>query len=154
MLIKKKGEVPYEWFDSEEKVNETHLPSQHDFYSELQKKSLSDEDYHHVLHVWDHFEFPTFQEYMEFYMCLDVVLLQCIFDKCRNPAQEKYGTLDPVCYISLPALALDAALQMTGIELQLFTEEDGLYYILEKGIRAGITTATKHAKETEDSSIM
>ena len=88
-------------------------------------------------------------------MCLDVVLLQCIFEKFRNSAQANYGNLDPVRYISLPALAWDAALQMTGIELQLLIEADGLYYILEKGIRGGITTATKrHAKETENSSII
>ena len=154
-LIKKKGEFPYEWFDSEEKLNETQLPSQQEFYSELQKKSLSDEAYQHVLNVWEHFEFQTFQEYMEFYMCLDVVLLQCIFEKFRTSAQANYGNLDPVRYLSLPALAWDAALQMTNIELQLLTEEDGLYYILEKGVRGGITTATKrYAKETENSSII
>ena len=154
-LIKKKGEFPYEWFDSEEKLNETQLPLQQECYSALQKKSLSDEAYQHVLNVWEHFEFQTFQEYMEFYMCLDVVLLQCIFEKFRTSAQANYGNLDPVRYLSLPALAWDAALQMTNIELQLLTEEDGLYYILEKGIRGGITTATKrHAKETENSSII
>ena len=154
-LVKKNGEFPNEWFDSEEKLNETQLPSQQEFYSELQKKSLSDEAYQHVLIVWEHFEFPTFQEYMEFYMCLDVVLLQCIFKKFRTSAQANYGNLDPVHYLSLPALAWDAALQLTDIELQLLSEEDGLYYILEKGIRGGITTATKrYAEETEESSIL
>ena len=154
-LIKKKGEFPYEWFDSEEKLNETQLPSQQEFYSELQKKSLLDDAYQHVLNVWEHFEFQTFQEYMEFYMCLDVVLLQCIFEKFRTSPQANYGNLDPVLYLSLPALAWDAALQMTDIELQLLTEEDGLYYILEKGIRGGIRTATKrYAEETENSSII
>ena len=88
-------------------------------------------------------------------MCLDVVLLQCIFEKFRNSTQANYGNVDPVCYISLPALAWDAALQMTCIELQLLTKEDGLYYILEKGICGGITTVTKHhAEETENSSII
>ena len=43
-LVKKKGAFPYESFDSEEKLHETQLPSQQDFYSELQKKQLSDED--------------------------------------------------------------------------------------------------------------
>ena len=154
-LIKKKGEFPYEWFDSEENLNETQLPSQQEFYSELQNNSLSDEAYQLVVNVWEHFEFTTFQEYMEFYMCLDVVLLQCTFEKFRTSAQASYGNVDPVRYLSLPALARDAALQMTGIELQLLTEEDGLYYILKKGIRGGITTATKrHAEETENSSII
>ena len=154
-LIRKKGEFPYDWFDSEEKLNETQVPSQQDFYSELQKTSISDEAYQHAVNVWEHFEFPTFHEYMEFYMCLDGVLLQCIFENFRNSAQATYGNSDPVRYISLPALAWDAALQMTGIKLQLLTEEDGLYYILEKGIHGGITTATKrHAEETENSTII
>ena len=154
-LVKKKGEFPYEWFDSEEKLYETQLPSQQDFYSELQEKSLSDEDYQHALNVWDHFEFSIFNEYMEFYMCLDVVLLQFIFEKYRNSTQSNYGNFDPARYLSLPALAWDATLQMTGIKLQLLTEEDGLYYILKKGIRGGTTTVTKRAaKETETSSIL
>ena len=83
--------------------------------------TTQDEDYQHALNVWDYFEFSIFKEYMEFYMCLDVVLLQCIFEKFCNSTQSTYGNLDPVCYLSVPALAWDATLQMTGIELQLLT---------------------------------
>ena len=101
-LVKKKGEFPYEWVDSEEKLYETQLPSQQDFYSELQKKSLSDEDHHHAVNVWEHFEFSICTEYMEGYTCLDVVLLQCIFETFRNSTQSNYGNLDPVCYLTLP----------------------------------------------------
>ena len=70
------------------------MPSQQEVYSELQKKSLSDEAYQHVLNVWEHFDFTTFQEYMEFYMCLDVVLLQCIFEKFCTSAQANYDHSD------------------------------------------------------------
>ncbi len=48
----KKGFFPYEYVDSLHKLNDTRLPPQEAFYSELKKKGISDEDYAFCQKVW------------------------------------------------------------------------------------------------------
>ena len=50
-LMMKKGVFPYDWFDSIEKLEETHLPSKEEFYSKLDDKDISDEEYEHAKNV-------------------------------------------------------------------------------------------------------
>ena len=38
-----------------------------------------------MLDVWEHFDFGKFGEYMEMYMELDVILLQCVVEKLHKP---------------------------------------------------------------------
>ena len=46
----------YEYMDSWEKFDETALPPKKDFYSNLNLKDISDEDYAHAQKVWDVFK--------------------------------------------------------------------------------------------------
>ena len=56
-----------------------------------------------------------------------------------------YG-LDPCHYFTAPAMAWDAALKMSNVELQLITDYD-MYLMIEKGIRGGISVIShRHAK--------
>ena len=48
-LIKRKGFYPYEYMDTEEKLNETKLPPREAFYSKLSGKGISKEDYINML---------------------------------------------------------------------------------------------------------
>ena len=54
-LIKRKGFYPYEYMDTEEKLNETKLPPREAFYSRLSGRGISKEDYKHALNVWNAF---------------------------------------------------------------------------------------------------
>ena len=49
---------------------------------------------------------------------------------------EKYG-LDPAHYYTAPGLSWDALLKMTGVELELLTDQD-MHLFIEKGMRSGI----------------
>ena len=54
--------------------------------------------------------------------------------------------MDAAWYYTAPGLAWDAALKMTGVELELLTDPDMLLMI-EKGIRGGISIISKrHGK--------
>ena len=44
-LIKQKGVFPYDWFDSEEKLEFPSLPERKDFDSVLRNEACSEEDY-------------------------------------------------------------------------------------------------------------
>ena len=50
----RKGVYPYDYMDSFDKFN-SQLPSKEDFYSILNDKHISKEDYQHVQNVWNTF---------------------------------------------------------------------------------------------------
>ena len=45
VMLLRKGVYPYEYMDSWERFNETSLPTQKDFYSELTLEDITDKDY-------------------------------------------------------------------------------------------------------------
>ena len=69
------------------------------------------------------------------YVKSDTLLLEDNFENFRKACIETYE-LDPVHFISLPALAWQACLKKTEVELELLTDYDMLLMI-EGGIRGG-----------------
>ena len=59
----------------------------------------------------------------------------------ENFAKKNYE-LDPAHFFTVPGMAWDAMLKMTGIKLELLEDVDMLLMI-EKGIRGGISNAFK-----------
>ncbi|XP_057312843.1 uncharacterized protein LOC130654274 [Hydractinia symbiolongicarpus] len=113
------------------------------FYSKLNMKKISDNDYKHGQKVWKCIT-PEGAEvnigdYHNVYLVADVLLLTDIFQGFRGVCQENYK-LDPTPFYSAPGLAWKAALKYTGIKLELLTDPDMLL-MFEKGIRDGITQA-------------
>ena len=51
--MRHKGEYPYEYMDGWKKFEETSLPPKDAFYSQLNMKSISDEDHEHAKQVWN-----------------------------------------------------------------------------------------------------
>ena len=65
--------------DNLEKSNETPLPDKETFYSELNKESITGEDYAHAQKVWNVFEIKNLGEYHDLYVkvihfCLEMCL--------------------------------------------------------------------------------
>ena len=136
-LVKQKGFYPYEYMDTIEKFKETNPPPQKAFNSKLSGFKIKDEDYKHVLNVWETCNMKTMLDYHELYNQSDVLLLADVFENFRDLCLKIYG-LDPVHYYTAPGLAWDACLKITNIELDLLTDPDMLLMI-EKGIRGGIS---------------
>ena len=68
-----------------------------------------------------------------------------IFEKFINACLE-YNWLDPFHYFSGPGFSWNAMLKMTGIELELISDNDMRLFI-EKGLRGGISYIAKiHSK--------
>ena len=136
-LLKQKGFYPYEYMDNIEKLKDTKPPPQKAFYSKLTGNKISNNNYNHVLKVWETLKMKNLKEYHEVYNKTDVLLLADVFEKFRNICLKNYG-LDPVYYYTAPGLAWDAMLKMTGVKLELLTNIDMLLMI-EKGIRGGVS---------------
>ena len=85
------------------------------------------------------------RDYHDLYLESYVLLLADVFDNFRNVCLKNYK-LDPAWYYTSPGIAWDAALKITGIELELLTDPDMLLMI-EKGIRGGVSMISKrHGK--------
>ena len=83
--------------------------------------------------------------YHDLYLESDVLLLADVFENFRNVCLKNYK-LDPAWYYTSPSIAWDAALKMTGVELELLTDPDMLLMI-EKGVRGGVSMISKrHGK--------
>ena len=147
-LIKQKGFYPYEYMDTEEKFNNTKLPSREVFYSKLSGKGISEKDYKHACNVWNTFKMKTFKDYHKLYNETDVLLLADVFENFRNLCLKIYR-LDPVYYYTAPGLAWDACLKMTNINLELLSDPNMLL-MFEKGIRGGISIISNRYGEANN----
>ena len=140
-LIKRKGVYPYEYMDSIERFKENKLPSKESFYSSLNDKNISDEDYAHAKKVWGAFRMEYLKDYHELYNKTDVLLLADVFENFRDICTKIYK-LDPAHYFTAPGLSWDACLKMTGVRLELLTDVDMLLMV-EEGIRGGVSMVSK-----------
>ena len=144
-LLKRKGVYPYDYMNSFEILSETTLPPIESFYSELNKSSISEDNYTQAQNVCETFEMETLQDYHDLYLKTDVLLLADVFENFRDVCKENYG-LDPAWYYTDPGLAWDAALKVTKVELELLADPDMLLMI-EKGIRGGVSMiSTRYGK--------
>ena len=128
--------------DSFDRFNEAGLPSKEAFYSELNLCGISENDYRHAQRVFEQLQCRDLGEYHDAYLCSDVLLLVDAFENFRDTCQENY-CLDPPFLYTSPALAGQAALKKTGVELELLADEKMLL-MFEKGIRGGICQAKTH----------
>ena len=135
-LMAKKGVYPYDYMDSFQKFKEQ-LPSKEEFYSILNDKHISDEDYKHAQNVWNKFNLKNMGEYHDLYLASDILLLADVFENFRKTCL-KYYKLDPCHYFTSPGLSWDAMLKMTNIKLELMTDID-MFQFIEKGLRGGIS---------------
>jgi hypothetical protein len=62
-LLLKKGVYPYEHVDNVTMFDETELPLQDAFYSQLNECGLTDKEYEHACKVWEAFGCKTFRDY-------------------------------------------------------------------------------------------
>ena len=143
-LMARKGVYPYDYMDSFEKFNSP-LPTKEEFYSILNNKDISAEDYEHAKNVWNTFSLKNMGEYHDLYLKSDILLLVDVFENFRKTCLEYYK-LDPCHYFTSPGLSWDAMLKMTDIKLELMTDID-MFQFIEKGMRGGISyIANRHGK--------
>ena len=141
ILLLKKGLYPYEHMDSIDKFNETALPCIEKFYSKVQSKNISNNEYKHAKKVWKHFEIKTLGDYHNLYVQVDTAQLSDVFENFRSLYLKEYQ-LDPAYFVSTPSSAFEAMLKITKAKIELFTDIN-MVLMTEKGIRGGLTQVIK-----------
>ena len=133
-----------------DRFEETALPSQDSFFSKLSGCPCSDSEYTHATRVRDAFGCETIAHCHDIYLQLDVLLLADVFKKFRKTCLDFYK-LDPLHYYTTPALAWDADLRMSRVDLHLISDKD-MYHFVENSIRGGISMiSTRHAQANNPS---
>jgi len=85
------------------------------------------------------------QQYHDFYLTTDVLLLTDVFESFRRTMLNAHG-LDCLHFASLPSMTLQMALKITDVELDLITDPD-MYLMFESGIRGGVSyVSQRHAR--------
>ena len=146
-LIKRKGVFPYAYFDALAKLDETRLPSIDKFKNDLTGEDCSADEYSHAQLAWSKFNCRTFGDYMIAYLKLDVFLLADVFEEFRRVALDE-DKLDPVHFVSLPAMSFKSAFKMTKETIHLLSDPE-MYNLFERGIRGGLTFVNKHFIKSE-----
>lgn len=163
-LMISKGVYPYDFIDSYEKLNRTHLPKRKEFNSVLYNSKCSKADYIRACNVWKKFNCKTFLDYHNLYLTADVLLLADIWENFRSVCYKVYN-LDCEYYYTAPGLSWDAMLKYTKVKLELLTDI-AMFEFVESGIRGGLSQIShryakannkymkKYEKSKEDSYIV
>ena len=109
-MLLRKGVYPHEYMDEWEKINETALPEEEEFYSILNMVNITDADYMHAKRFCSDFKRKTFGENCNFYVKSDTLLLTDVFQNFRKICLKIYHS-DSVTFLSAPGLAWQAALK-------------------------------------------
>ena len=80
--------------DRWDKFEKKRLPSISEFYSKWNMTGISKKDYQHACKVWNDFGLKNMDDYQDFYLETDVILLANVFESFRKVCLDNYG-LDP-----------------------------------------------------------
>ena len=143
-MVNRKGEFPYEWFDSPARFNEP-IPGPEAFASTLRSApGLSEKEYESMMEVCRAYGLKNFGEFHDLYLKRDVYGVADFFEQFREMGISGYG-LDPAHFMGTPGFAWDAMLLKTGVKLQLVNQS--MYEFFERGIRGGIChSALRHCQ--------
>ena len=90
ILLMRKGVYPYEYMDNWERFDETSLPNEESFYSNLNMENIDDIDYRHGNNVFKRFKLKKLGEYHDLYVQSNTLLLADVFENFRNTCIKVY----------------------------------------------------------------
>ena len=90
--------------DGWKKFEKTKLPPESAFYSELNMKGISDQDYEYAKQVWNIMEKKTLGCFHYTYLKADVSQLEDVFKTFQNTCLKHYK-LDPAYFYTTPKVA-------------------------------------------------
>ncbi|KAE9536960.1 hypothetical protein AGLY_006767, partial [Aphis glycines] len=117
-LVTRKLAYPYEYINCSEKFDETCLPPTENFYSSLNDKNVTIDEYENSQKIWKVFNIQNLREFTKLYNLIDSTLH------------------------TTPGFAWDCMLRMTKVKLDLLTDIDQIL-MFESGIRGDLSQCSQ-----------
>ena len=151
-LLYRKGVFPYNYVTSLQVLKQTtNLPAKEEFYNDMTKSHITDEEYSFAQKVWNEFGCQTLEDYLRVYLLTDVLTLADCFEAHRTNCLQNYD-LDPVHYFSNAHYTLDAFLRKSESTIELLTDLN-LYLYFSRGIRGGLSCVSHRLAIANNSQI-
>ena len=137
-LLLRKGVYPYSFATSLSRLETAAtLPPIEAFTNDIGSGGISTSDYRHAQTVYSTFGCKTMLEYTMLYLATDTYLLAEAVTSLRNTLHREFA-LDLCQYFSLPMLAKDLMLKLTGVKIELLTDPE-MAAMVRSGIRGGVS---------------
>ena len=144
-LLCRKQVFPYNMVTSQEALLINELPEKSQFYDDIKKEDISEQDWQHACDVWRTFECKTLEDFLRIYLSVDVLTLGELFENYRKMSHEDFS-LDPTYYFSLAHFSFNAMLKYTNVEFELIQDLE-IYNFIRANIRGGLTfVGTRYAE--------
>ena len=111
------------------------MPDRKDFFNDLTKQDITDDDWTFINHLWETFQLKNLRELHNLYMETDVILLADVMEEFRIMSMTKYR-LDPVHFNTCPGLSWSACMRLTGQELEIPTDPK-MHLFFDRGLTGG-----------------
>jgi hypothetical protein len=144
----RKGDFPYEYMDSIDRLKEKHLPSKANFSSALKGTEISEDNYQRALFVFNKFGCKSIGDYMKLYCQSDVYLLADVWNNFCEETFDSFQIHPESNYLTLPGFAFDCfkktIFNKDGTCLTLLDEsKKKAYEDIDNGIRGGSVMLNK-----------
>lgn len=146
--VTKKQFLPYDYFTSFEVLDETDFPVKEAFYNKMLDKNISEEDYKFAKNMYERLGCKKLIDYVKFYLFCDCILFLDCFEYFRKLIRKTFK-LECWAYVSLPSMALDAALLVTKEEVPLL-ENSEMISFFTRGRRGGLCVGNTHYFEANN----
>ena len=147
-----KAIFPYTFFTSFDVLQSTtDLPPISAFYNDLTERECSREAYASAQEAWNSIGCHTLEEYLIYYLKLDVAGLADIFETFRRDVFQA-SELDATHYFGSPGLSLAWFFKHTGARPDML-KDPAMYEMFEHGIRGGMTVVNIHEATTDTSNV-
>ena len=97
---------------SYDSMNNTLIPSREQCIDDMKGEMMPQDEYDHMMKLWNTFEINTWVEYFELYNVLDVTLMADAFEHFRNNTLKAFG-VDHMHYITASQMAYSFFLKVT-----------------------------------------
>lgn len=132
-----KGEFPYDWFDSPDKLLGDIPREKENWFSKIKQKYG---DHKAAIRFYNEKNFENFGQYHNYYNKLDTILLMLVFEQYRDSCIDTHN-VDPVYLFGAPSLALYIA-YFANPKKYIAPSLD-IYMIVQENIRGGVSQVVK-----------
>ena len=111
-LLTRKEPMFYSLIKSYSSLNDIIIPTREEYYDDMKGEIMSQDEYDHMVKLWDTFDIKWWGEYYELYNVFDVNLMADSFEHFRNTTLSAFR-VDPMHYITATQMAYSLFLKVT-----------------------------------------